>query len=291
MRAVPGDYAGVRFSPDGQRLAMDIGANWGEAAVWTYDVARDTLSRVTIGNGEDVAAVWSPDGTRLAFASQRDGAVVDNFYWQKSDGTGSAERLLSSPTTQIPFSWHPGGRIIAFHTAAGPFSSDIGIVTLEGSDAQGWKAGQPRLILSEPYVEGLPAFSPDGHWLAYASFESGEPEVYVRPFPGLDSKIKVSAAGGAFPMWSPARPELFYVTQTAIWVASWRTAGGAFIADKPRLWANVVSPGQRGAGAGNIALHPDGKRFAALKGTPSPERPHVSLMLDGFSEVRRVLAR
>jgi serine/threonine-protein kinase len=289
MRTAPGDYASLRFSPDGRHLAMDVGASWGEAAIWTYDWARDVTTRVSIGAGEDLAPVWSPDGRRIAFAGQRDGAVVDNIYWQKADGSGIAERIAPSDATQIPFSWHPSGRYLAFHTAPGPTRSDIGILPLEGDEASGWKVGQPSIVLSEPYVEGLPAFSPDGRWLAYASFESGQPEVYVRPFPALDSKVKVSADTGGFPMWSPARSELFYTNPDGIWVAAYRTTGGEFVVDKPRLWAAVNTWLPRSGGAAGVALHPDGKRFALLKGTPIPERTHVSLMLDAFSRVRRAL--
>jgi serine/threonine-protein kinase len=288
MRSAPGDYASLRFSPDGRHLAMDVGASWGEAAIWTYDWARDIMTLVSIGAGEDTAPVWSPDGRRIAFAGQRDGAVVDNIYWQKADGSGTAERIAPSDATQIPFSWHPSGRFLAFHTAPGTSRSDIGTVPLEGDESSGWKVGQPSIVLSEAYVEGLPAFSPDGRWLAYTSFESGQPEVYVRPFPALDSKVKVSAETGAFPMWSPARSELFYTNPEGIWVASYRMTGGEFVVDKPRLWASVNTWYPRG-GASTMALHPDGKRFAMLKGTPSPENPHVSLMLDAFGRVRRAL--
>jgi serine/threonine-protein kinase len=288
MRTVPGDYASLRFSPDGRHLAMDVGASWGEAAISTYDWARDIMTRVSIGAGEDIAPVWSPDGRRIAFAGQRDGAVVDNIYWQKADGSGTAERIAPSDATQIPFSWHPSGRFLAFHTGPGPTRSDIGILPLEGDESSGWKVGQPSIVLSEPYVEGLPAFSPDGRWLAYTSFESGQPEVYVRPFPALDSKVKVSADTGAFPMWSPARSELFYTSPEGIWVAAHRTTGGEFVVDKPRLWAAVNTWYPRG-GAATMALHPDGRRFAMLKGAPIPELTHVSLMLDAFGRVRRAL--
>jgi serine/threonine-protein kinase len=290
MRSEPGDYASLRFSPDARQLAMDVGSSWGEAAIHTYDWARDIMTRVTIGAGEDITPVWSPDGRRIAFAGQRDGAVVDNIYWQKADGSGTAERIAPSDTTQIPSSWHPGGRFLAFSTAPGPSRSDIGILPLEGDEATGWKAGRPSMALSEAYVEGLPAFSPDGRWLAYASLESGQPEVYVRPFPALDSKIRVSANTGAFPMWSPARPDLFYTSPDGIWVAAYRISGSRLEFDKPRLWAAADAWIPRSGGAASVALHPDGKRFAMLKGTPPPERPHVSLMLDAFGRVRRALA-
>jgi Tol biopolymer transport system component len=293
MRSAPGDYFNLRFSPDGQRLAMEVGSNRGEGAIWTYDWARETMTRVTLGNGEDAYPVWSPDGKRIAFAAQRDGALVPNIYWQKADGSGHAERLIKSDTPQIPWSWHPSGKFLTYQTAEDRVPElNIGILPLDGNEATGWKVGRPSLILSESYAEAFPAFSPDGTWLAYASDESGKPEVFVRPFPGLQSRTKVSVDGGVHPTWAPTgrgarEGRLFYVSlDAAIWVVSYQTIGDAFVADKPRLWApaGVLLPRAR-----SFDLHPDGRRFAALKGTSPPERQHLSLMMDAFGEVRRVL--
>ena len=293
MRSVPGDYFHLRFSPDGQQLAMHVGASWGEAAIWVYDWARETMTRVTLGNGEDSYTVWSPDGKRIAFAAQRDGAVVPNIYWQKADGSGHAERLVKSDTPQIPWSWHPSGRFLAYQTSEDKAPGlDIGILPLDGNEATGWKIGRPSLILSEPYAEGLPAFSPDGRWLAYTSEESGRPEVYVRPFPGLQSRTKVSVDSGVHPIWAATgrtadERRLFYVSlDAALWAVPYQAIGDAFVPGKPRLWAPPGALLPRGR---SLDLHPDGKRFAALKGTPPPERQHLSLLLDVFSEVRRLL--
>jgi Tol biopolymer transport system component len=288
LRALPGDYDSVRFSPDGRQLALSIGLNWGEGAIWTYDWARDTMTRLpAIGTGEDHSPVWSPDGKRIVFAAQRDGAIVDNLYWQRADGSDRATRLVVSDVAQQPWAWHPHGTFIAYHSI-GQAQVDIGLLPLEGNETIGWKIGQPRLILSEPYVEGLPAFSPDGQWLAYTSFESGQPEIYVRPFPSLQGRLKISADGGMFPVWSTVKSELYYQTpDDAIWLASYRTDGDTFVADRPRRWALpgtvVPRPGR------SADLHPDGKRFAILKGVPPPERQHLSLMLDAFGNIRQAL--
>jgi hypothetical protein len=88
-------------------------------------------------------------------------------------------------------------------------------------------------------------------------------------------------------MWSPVKPELFYISPDGgIWVTSYRTQGGAFVADRARQWARAGTALPRGR---SVELHPDGKRFAILKGTPPPERSHMTLMADAFSEVRRVV--
>jgi serine/threonine protein kinase/Tol biopolymer transport system component len=288
MRTVPGDYANVRFSPDGRYLAMDVGADWGEVAIHTYDWARDVMTNLTTGNDEDQWPVWSPDGRRIAFAGQRDGAVVENLYWQRADGSDRATRLVTSPVRQIPSSWHPGGTLLAFETAEpGLFLADIGIVSVDESQARAPSVGAPQLLLSEKYVEGFPAFSPDGRWLAYMSIESGKPEVYVRPFPSLESRTKISTDDGTNPIWSPVKAELFYASRDgSIWAVPYRATPDAFVVEKARQWAPPGTVLPRG---GSFDLHPDGKRFAILKGVPPPERQHVSLMLDAFTNIRQVL--
>jgi Tol biopolymer transport system component len=288
LRSAPGDYSSLRFSPDGRLLAMDIGMNWGESAIWIYDWARDALTRLTFGGALDTAPVWSPDGRRIAFGSQRDGVLKDNMYWQKTDGTGTAERLVESKTMMIPWSWHPSGRRLAFFVETAPVNWDVGVLPIEGDEATGWKIGTPSLVLNSPYAEVEPMFSPDGRWLAYGSDESGRLEVYVRSFPGLQDRHQVSTEGGHKLLWSSKRPELFYETfDGRIMVASYRTAGDSFTVDKSREWSpgTIVAP--RGPFQA-LDLHPDGRRFAILKGAPLPARDHVVLMLNFFDEVRRV---
>jgi len=121
-----------------------------------------------------------------------------------------------------------------------------------------------------------PVFSPDGRWLAYQSDESGNNEVYVRPFPGPGGKWQISTGGGESPKWSRNGKEFFYVTpDNKIMVSTYTASGDSFHADKPQLW----SPGQfssiYGAAAYSFDPHPDGKRFAVLKAGGTGEAPKV----------------
>ena len=160
---------------------------------------------------------------------------------------------------------------------------------VEGSEKTGWKPGEPKPFVNISAAEVYPAFSPDGRWIAYASLESGSPEVYVRPFPGPGGKWQISTGGGVYPEWSRNGKELFYRTSDSkIMVVSYTASGDSFHADKPRLW----SPGQfttRGT-ALNYALHPDGKRFAVLKAgnaeTAPPPIKSVSFIFNFFDELR-----
>ncbi|HEY4579593.1 MAG TPA: hypothetical protein VIG89_01040, partial [Candidatus Acidoferrales bacterium] len=142
--------------------------------------------------------------------------------------------------------------------------------------------------------EDGPAFSPDGRWLAYQSNESGNNEVYVRPFPGTGGKWQISTGGGYMPKWSRNGKELFYrTTDSKIMVATYTASGDSFRADKPQLW----SPGQFapfGGGVGNFDLHPDGKRFAVLKSQGTEQAPavnKVNIVLNWFEELKRRVPR
>jgi Tol biopolymer transport system component len=248
-----------------------------------------TLTRLTFAGEANVSPVWTPDGQRIVYSSQEKGGMP-NLWWTRADGSGDAQRLAESKSQQYPGSWRPDGKVLAFS----PFNSDThyDIMTLpvEGDEKSGWKPGEPKPFLNSAFNERAPAFSPDGRWLAYASNESGNLEVYVRPFPGPGGKWQVSTVGGAFPKWSRNGKELFYrTTDSKIMVVSYTASADSFHADKPQLW----SPGQftdRGLGVYNFDLHPDGKRFAVLK-APGTEQAaavnKVSFVFNFFDEIRR----
>jgi Tol biopolymer transport system component len=291
LRATLADWLDPRFSPDGRTLALTI-LDRGQRDVWIYDWMRDALLRLTSDLANDETPVWTPDGRRIAFASQRGGAT-SSLYLQRADGIGEAQRLTESRKTQFPNSWHPMGTFLAF-TEDGAQTGDhhIMMLPMEGDESTGWKAGRPTAFLSTPANEGAAMFSPDGRWLAYSSNESGRYEVYVRPFPGPGGKWQISS-GGTTPIWSRTRRELFYATDDRrIMVASYTTEGHSFRAEAPRLWAerryttraNAISPR-------SFSLHPDGNRFA-LAASPesdvSAKQNKVVFIFNFFDELRRI---
>ena len=289
LRAVAGKYFNVRFSPDGQRLALDLGDNT-ESDVWVYEWGLDTMSRLTFDPGRDERPVWTPDGSRIAFSSTRADQATPNLYWQRADGTGESERLTEGKSPQNPTSWHPGGKFLAFNEDKSQGNRDIWILPMEGEEASGWKPGKPFAFLSSPFSEAEAAFSPDGRWLAYQSAESGTVEVYVRPFPGPGGKWLVSTGGGLFPTWSQNQKELFYRTpESILMVAPYAAEGDRFRAEKPRQWSPGLVPA-RGPNR-TFDLHPDGQRFAVLKAAEQQaeeRRDHVVLIQNFFEELRRL---
>ena len=289
LRATPANWGEVQIAPDGRRLAFSLSQDAENLDVWTYDAAREALTRLTADPSVDRNPVWTPDGQRLVYASLRSGTAY-NLYWQRADGSGDATRLTTSPNPQLPGSWHPSGRFLAFQETRPQTGPDLLILPVEGDEASGWKPGTPTVFLSGSYGESQPRFSPDGRWLAYQSNESGVVEIYVRPFPGPGGRWQISTGGGTTAVWSRARHELLYLAPAGrIMGVPYTVAGDAFQAEKPRVWSDTpiqVRPNNAGA---SFDLHPDGARVAMAPATEATAGPtHVTLIFNFFDELRRL---
>ena len=253
--ARPRPYAGVQVSPDGTRLALDVRDE--NIDIWVHDLDRGTQSRLTLDPGPDRFPVWTPDSTRVAFASRREGRSTGAAYWKPVATAGGAELLVGDPDIPLtPFSWTPDGQTLLLVEAS---AADIGVVTLDGERAR-------RTLLGETFTETAPALSPDGLWLAYGSNESGLLEIYLRPFPDvLTTQVKVTTEGGRFPEWSPDGRELFFQTLEAdkIMGVTVETVPDLRLS-QPRV---VIEGNYRLGGSSGRAwdVHPDGQRFVLRK--------------------------
>jgi Tol biopolymer transport system component len=287
LRKTVGHYSDLAFSPDGKRLAVTDGYYFSgdKADIWIDDLERDSLTRLTF-NGTSRYPFWTPDGQRIVYASLDNGVL--NLWWTRADGSGGPQRLTESGVDRFPGSWRPDGKILAFFQRT-ESNNDILTLPIEGDEKSGWKPGQPVPFANSRFQEILPAFSPDGRWLAYTSDESGRLEVYVRPFPGPGGKWQVSTGGGLKAMWSPNGKELFYNTldNNKIMVASYTASADTFRAGTPQLWSagQFTSVGQ----TFNNSLHPDGKRFAVLKtaDTGVPTTVRVNIVLNWLEELKQ----
>jgi eukaryotic-like serine/threonine-protein kinase len=256
LAAAPARYYGdPRVSPDGRRVVVQVGQQ--ETQLWVYDLARDTLTRLTFEGSDNQNPVWTPDGKRIAFESNRDG-VPTKIFWQLADGSGGLERLTSGgEATQIPSSWSADGQLLAFHENHPTTRGNFWVLRLSDRKAE------PFLRTS--FDEGGPRFSPDGRWLAYASNESGRPEVYVQPYPGPGGKWQISVEGGTEPVWSRNGRELFYRSGNKMMAVETTTQPG-FSAGKPRLLFEgqyVLTRFSEMSAAYDVS--PDGQRFLMLK--------------------------
>jgi Tol biopolymer transport system component len=282
--APPRAYLNPRVSPDGQRAAVTIEEQQDDQ-IWLYDLSRDTLTRLTFEGTLNNPAVWTPDGKRIAFSSNKDGS--QNIFLQSADGSGDRERLSVAEYTQIPMSWSPDGQVLAFFEVNPSTGYDLWILQMSGAPAptgQVWKA---HPFLRTPFNESVPRFSHDGRWLAYISNESGRYEVYVQPYPGPGGKWQISTEGGTEPVWNPNGRELFYRSGNKILAVDIITQPG-FSVGKPRmLFEGPYQPAP--LTAPNYDVSPDGQRFLMLKPVESAEAAptQINVVLNWFEELKQ----
>jgi eukaryotic-like serine/threonine-protein kinase len=200
LRWEPHEYVYLRTSPTGDRVAYSSGPLT-HLDVYVRDLARDvTLPPLPTGGYFNVVGAWSPDGTSLLIASDRDGPRL-NIYRIPADGSGGSVRLAPSDRYQVPGSWSSKG-VIAYLQQSDSGDEDIWTLAPDG---------KPTPFVATRANEWYPVFSPDGHWLAYVSDAGGQDEVYVRAYPGPGAAIPVSPDGGDAPTWSPTGHRLYYI--------------------------------------------------------------------------------
>ena len=158
------------------KLALEIDDGQ-QRDIWVYDWARDTLTQLTFDSSQDSLPVWTPDGDRIVYSSDRATPGIGNLYWVNADGTGDVARLTEAPDVHLPSSWHPSGKFLAFTAIRGATGADLMILPMAADAARAWTPGAPTVFLSTPAHEMSPAISPDGGWVGYRSDEAGSNEV------------------------------------------------------------------------------------------------------------------
>ena len=207
-----GDYRSVSLSPDGAQVAFHKHDEIDGGAVWVKDLARGTVTRVTL-KGHAFAEVWHPDGRRIAYATTDLPAAVGalapvseiEIHMTTANGTGQDERLVAAVAVNAFPEFSPDGKVLLYQlggSAGG--NGDIWALPMDTRKAVPYIHGAAN--------EGQPAFSPDGRWVAYMSTESGRPDVYVQPYPANGEKWPISVSGGLQPRWRADGKELFYLT-------------------------------------------------------------------------------
>jgi WD40-like Beta Propeller Repeat len=284
-------YLGPRLSPDGRRIAIAIEGQ--ETQIWQYDLFRDTLTRFTFEGNSNLVPVWTPDGKRIAFISNKEGP--QNLFWQLADGGGGLERLTTSDYTDVPHSWSPDGKLLAFVEVSPITGWDIWVLRMGASSTGSGQAPSPdsgqgrktQPFLRTPFNESVPRFSPDGRWLAYISNESGRFEIYLQPYPGPGGKWQISTEGGTEPSWNPNGRELFYRSGDKMMAVEIATQP-VFAAGKPRMLfegpyapAPITNP--------NYDVSPDGQRFLMLKPVDQDQAAptQINVVLNWFEELKR----
>ena len=198
------EYLLFRNSPDGQRIALgEYDQKSRNNDIWLYETRRDLKTRFTFDPAGDFNPVWSPDGNRVVFSSNRKGK--SDLFIKSSSGASNEEILLESSSGKVATDWSPNGKDILYTDR-----NDIWRLLMDSEGPGNSRKTIP--FLQTEFNEGDAHFSPDGHWVVYSSNESGQSEIYLRQFPGPGGKWQVSTAGGFFPTWRPDGREIYYVS-------------------------------------------------------------------------------
>jgi serine/threonine protein kinase len=221
-----GLYLTLWLSPDERRVAVDRSdPQTGTNDIWLFDLLRGIPSRFTTDPANDSNPLWSPDGSRIVFTSNREG--VRNLYQKIASGGGNEEVLLKSSQENVPDDWSSDGQLIVYQTLNPKTKWDLWVLQMSG-DRQSFP------FLQTEFNEREAQFSPDGKWIAYTSDESGAPEVYVQTFPASGARWRVSTDGGRQPRWRRDGRELFYITADGKLMAVAVKLGATFEAAVPQ---------------------------------------------------------
>jgi serine/threonine protein kinase/Tol biopolymer transport system component len=191
------------LSPDDRMIAVQREVQTNND-IWLLDTLGARWNRFTFDAALDVDPLWSPDGGRLAFASNRKGNKYD-LYWKPSNGAGADELLWETPHHKTPEDWSKDGRYLLYSENDPKTRSDLWVLEMAGSERKA------RPFVNTPFDEMMGMFSPDGRWVAYETNESGQSEIVVTPFPNPNARWQVSAGGGRQPRWRADGKELYFI--------------------------------------------------------------------------------
>jgi serine/threonine-protein kinase len=245
----PRGYSNPRFSPDGRRVAVHIADPViSSRDVWVLDVGQRVWSRLTT-NGISDKPLWTPDGRRVVYSSN------DDLWWIAADGSARPESLLVSVGSHFAGSITPDGRTVVFQETG---SATSGIRTLAFDSAPA-----ARTIIPAAFGESAPVVSPDGHWLAYQSDQTGQMEVYVQSYPEPGARVPVSLQGGSEPVWAHNGRELFYRAGDSLMVASVTRSPAFAVAGRRRLFTGTFL---NGGAFREYDVAPDDQHFVMITG-------------------------
>ncbi len=263
--ASPRDYGQFSLSPDATRIATSA-----ESGIWTYDLERNNGTRLTFG-GDNRFPIWSPDGTRVAYASNRASRGVEDVFEVAADGSGGEKQLTHCDAKGggcLADTWTPDGRQIIFHRITPSSSSDLWVMP-----ANDFSKARPWLEAAGSSTQAR--ISPDGRWVAYLSNESGRREVYVRSFADAAGRWQISTEGGLEPLWSRDGRELFFREGDRMMAVD-VLDGATFKPGTPRMLFEGAFAGPDYP-LGSYGISPDGRRFLMLRALNERPKPVAAI--------------
>ncbi len=252
----PGAFSEFYASPDGNRLVASATGGAGENNIWMLDLTRNTVSRLTFGKGEDSSPVFSPDGERIAYGSERSGK--SDIYVRASSGVGPEELVWKSDEAKWPDDWTKDGKALLVESQNPKSQMDLWLLPLGGDR-------KPVPLLNSPVNEAHSSLSPDGRYFSYTSDETGRSEIYVQSFPPGSGKWQVSSGGGDQALWRRDGKELFYLAADGRLMAVPVTTSPAFSAGAPQALFDAGTGEVTPSGIRNFYIPtPDGSKFFVL---------------------------
>jgi serine/threonine-protein kinase len=286
LSAEPRAYVYPRISPDGKRVALDVRDQ--ENDIWIWDLVREKITRFTLDAAGDQYPFWSPDGNQIAFNSPRTDGVFQIYRKASNNPTSTVELLTESLNIKNEINGYfftPDNQFMVYREQGSAKKGDnIGMIFLNDNSDVKW-------LLNEEFNERNAELSPDGNWIAYQSDQSGQYEIYVRPFPNVNERsIQISNGGGRWPLWSRNDSELFYVTSgnPPHMVAVSIETNPEFDFESPEElfeWHYFSFIGR----TYDVSL--DGQRFLVIDPTPADQggtesAPRINIIANWFEELK-----
>jgi serine/threonine-protein kinase len=267
----PGNYIEPRISPDGKQVAFSLN-DPEDQGIRVWDLTRGDMTHLS--EGLALSPLWTPDGQRIVFSGERNIGGLD-LFWKKADGTGSIEELASNPEQDLrAYSWSGDGNTLALWESN---ANNISQLSIDGDSKR-------SLLLQESFGVSVPAISPDGRWMAYQSAEEGTPEIWVRPYPEVDSgRWPVGAGFG--PVWSRQGTELFYRADGFMMRVAVESEPTFSAGIPERVFPDSYDVG--GDGRREYDVSPDGQRFLMIK-QATTDRRTIEWILNWTEELKRL---
>jgi Tol biopolymer transport system component len=266
------NYGNVELSPKGDRAAVDMIAN-NNRDIWVIDIARGVPSRVTFDNALDWSPSWSPDGSKIIYAS---GRATNDVYQKSSSGIGNEELIFKSDKNEVATDWSPDGRYVLFSRGkkANNIPYDTWLLDLAG--------GNPTesILVDSPFDKAFARVSPDGRFVAYATNDSGPYQIVVQSFPDATrGKWQITAQGGVEPKWRHDSRELYYLALDGKLMAVPVKGDGVFGAPEALFETPLTVPRQGLATRDRrYDVSPDGRFLMVVPASTGAPAPVVAVL-------------
>ena len=276
----PASIVVLTLSPDDKGAAAGfVDADGRASDVWIYDFKRGTSSRLTFDPNGDGNPIWSPDGTKIVFGSNRQNRGGIDLFEKAASGTGEEKLVLQSNDSKYPTSWSRDGRFLLFEDWGPQGKGEIWVTNMSGTP-------DPKPLLQSPvFNQTQGAFSPDVHFISYSSDESGRNEVYVQRFPVTSDRWPISSGGGFQPMWSANGHELFYVGYDKKIMAVEVKVGKTFESGIPHALFDVTS--MKYLGGNSYAVTSDGQRFLISSSVEADQSSPMNIVQNWTASLKK----